>query len=150
VIRILLVDDFLPWHRAVQEMFESKTDLKIIAVAADGLEAVQKARQLQPDLILLDIGLPGLNGIEAARQIRELSPNSKILFVTQESSAELVENALRLGAQGYLLKSEAASELLHAVDAVLQGDLFISSRLRHYTLKPEVFARLQAMKRGIR
>jgi len=140
VIRILLVDDFLPWHRAVQEMFESKTDLKIIAVAADGLEAVQKARQLQPDLILLDIGLPGLNGIEAARQIRELSPNSKILFVTQESSAELVKNALRLGAQGYLLKSEAASELLLAVDAVLQGDQFISSRLRLYTLKPEAFA----------
>jgi len=138
VIRILLVDDFLPWHRAVQEMFESKTDLKIIAVAADGLEAVQKARQLRPDLILLDIGLPGLNGIEAARQIRELSPNSKILFVTQESSAELVENALRLGAQGYLLKSEAAGELLLAVDAVLQGDQFISSRLRPYTLKPEV------------
>ena len=140
MIRILLVDDFLPWHRAVQEMFESKTDLKIIAVAADGLEAVQKARQLQPDLILLDIGLPGLNGIEAARQIRELSPNSKILFVTQESSAELVKNALRLGAQGYLLKSEAASELLLAVDAVLQGDQFISSRLRLYTLKPEAFA----------
>ena len=138
MIRILLVDDFLPWHRAVREMFESKTDRKIIAVAADGLEAVQKARQLQPDLILLDIGLPGLNGIEAARQIRELSPNSKILFVTQESSAELVENALRLGAQGYLLKSEAASELLLAVDAVLQGDQFISSRLRPYTLKPEV------------
>ena len=140
MIRILLVDDFLPWHRAVQEMFESKTDLKIIAVAADGLEAVQKARQLRPDLILLDIGLPGLNGIEAARQIRALSPNSKILFVTQESSAELVENALRLGAQGYLLKSEAASELLLAVDAVLQGDQFISSRLRLYTLKPEAFA----------
>ena len=140
MIRIHLVDDFLPWHPAVQEMFESKTDLKIIAVAADGLEAVQKARQLQPDLILLDIGLPGLNGIEAARQIRELSPNSKILFVTQESSAELLENALRLGAQGYLLKSEAASELLLAVDAVLQGDQFISSRLRLYTLKPEAFA----------
>ena len=137
MIRILLVDDFLPWNRVVQEMFESKRDRKIIAVAADGLEAVQKARQLQPDLILLDIGLPGLNGIEAARQIRELSPNSKILFLTQESSAELVKNALRLGAQGYLLKSEAASELLFAVDAVLQGNQFISSRLRPYTLKSE-------------
>ena len=116
VKRILVVDDFLPWQRFVQLMFQSERNLKIIAVAANGFEAVQKAEQLQPDLILLDIGLPALNGIEAARQIRKISPNSKILFFTQESSTEVVEEALRLGAHGYLLKTDAARALLGLPD----------------------------------
>ena len=129
VTKVLVVDDFLPWHRLVRAMLEAKKDLEIVDVAVDGLEAVQKAEQLQPDLILLDIGLPTLNGIEVARRIRTLSPNSKILFVSQESSAEVVEEALRLGAWGYLLKSDAVRELLLAVDAVLGGEQFVGSRL---------------------
>ena len=84
-------DDFLPWLRLVCAMLESKKDLNIIAEALDGSEAVQKAQQFQPDLIVLDISLPTLNGIEAARRIRELSPNSRILFVSNETSAEVVE-----------------------------------------------------------
>ena len=130
VTHVLVVDDFLPWLRLVRAMLESKEGLNIIAEALDGSEAVQKAQQFQPDLILLDIGLPTLNGIEAARRIRELSPNSKILFVSNETSAEVVEEALRLGARGYLLKPDAASELLHAVDAILRGEQFVGSRLR--------------------
>jgi DNA-binding NarL/FixJ family response regulator len=92
----------------------------------DGFEAVRKAAELQPDLILLDIGLPFLNGIEAARQIRKLAPESKIIFVTQESSADVVEEALSSGAMGYVVKAEAASELLAAVEAVCQGRQFVS------------------------
>jgi CheY-like chemotaxis protein len=79
VTQVLVVDDFLPWLRLVRVMLESRKGLNIIAEAVDGLEAVQKAQQLQPDLILLDIGLPTLNGIETARRIRELSPKSRIL-----------------------------------------------------------------------
>jgi len=130
VTQILVVDDFALWRRRIQAMIESEKNLKIIAVATNGLEAVQKAEELQPDLILLDIGLPALNGMEAARRIRKISPNSKILFFSQESSADMVEEALRLGADGYLLKSDAASEFLLAVCAVLQGKRFVSSRLR--------------------
>lgn len=130
VTKVLVVDDFVPWHRLVQWMLEGKKDLDIVAVAVDGLEAVQKAEQLQPDLILLDVGLPTLNGFEASRQIQKLCPNSKILFVSNETSAEVVEEALHLGAQGYLLKPNAASELLHAVEAILRGEQFVSSRLR--------------------
>ena len=70
------------------EKLRENHNLRVIGVASDGLEAVQKAEELQPDLILLDIGLPSLNGIEVARQIRKLSPKSKILFVSQESSAD--------------------------------------------------------------
>jgi DNA-binding NarL/FixJ family response regulator len=85
--------------------------------SADGLEAVHKAEELQPDLILLDIGLPRLNGIEAARRIRKLSPMSRILFMSQESSADVVQVALNLGAVGYIAKVDAGSELLAAVEA---------------------------------
>ena len=88
-----------------------------------------KAEELQPDLILLDIGLPTLNGIEAARRIRKLSPESKILFVSQESSADVVQEALRLGAVGYVLKAQDGSGLLAAVDAVLQGKKYVSGGL---------------------
>src|SRR6516165_9215888 len=128
VTRVLVVDDFLPWHRLVRAMLTAKEDLEIVAVAVDGLEAVRKADQFQPDLILLDIGLPILNGIEAAYQIRKVSPKSKILFVSQEFSVEMVEEAFRLGASGYLLKLDAVRELFLAVDAVLRGEQFVGGR----------------------
>ena len=83
----------------------------------------------QPDLILLDIGLPGLDGINAARQIRNLAPDSKVIFLTQESSADIVEETLSLGARGYVLKIKVASELLRALEAVLLGKTFLSSTL---------------------
>ena len=103
--------------------------LQIVGQASDGLEAVNQAGALQPDLILLDLGLPGLNGIEAARRIRKLSPKSKILFVSQESAADVVREALSVGALGYVVKAHAGSELLVAVDAVRQGKRFTSSSL---------------------
>jgi len=108
--------------------------LRVIGVASDGLEAVQKAEELQPDLILLDIGLPSLNGIEVARQIRKLSPKSKILFVSQESSVEMVQGALGTGAQGYVVKTDAESELLEGVNAVLRGEQFVSGRFAGHDL----------------
>ena len=79
--------------------------------ASDGLEALQKAVELQPDLILLDIGLPSLNGIEVARQIRSLVSESKIIFLTQESSSDVVQQALSLGARGYVAKIKAGVDL---------------------------------------
>ena len=95
----------------------------------DGLEAAQKVQELQPDLILLDIGLPKLNGIEAARQIRKLSPASKILFVSENRSRDIAEEALSTGAGGYVVKSDAATELLPAVEAILRGKRFVSTSL---------------------
>jgi DNA-binding NarL/FixJ family response regulator len=90
------------------------------------LEAIQKAVELRPDLIVLDIGLPCLNGIETARQIRKLVPGSKIIFLTQESSSDVVQVALSLGAQGYVVKKEAGTDLVAAVDAVCSGMTFVS------------------------
>ena len=123
-----MIDDSALWLDFVLEKLRENHNLPVTGVASDGLVAVQKAEELQPDLILLDIGLPSLNGIEVARKIRKLSPRSKILFVSQESSAEMVQEALSTGAQGYVFKSDAGRELLEGVNAVLRGEQFVSGR----------------------
>lgn len=128
-VRILLVDDFEPFRRWVVSLLQQQPGMEIVGEAADGLEAVQKAVTLQPDLVLLDIGLPKLHGIEAARRIQKLSPKSKILFVSQEFSPELVKAALAAGASGYLAKIDAGSQLLNSVHAVLRGEVFVGRRL---------------------
>ena len=96
---------------------------------SDDVDAVRKAQELQPDIILLDLELPKLNGLAAARQIRECSPNLRILFVSQESSADVVQEAFNVGACGYVAKTDAASELLPVMDAALRGERFVSSSL---------------------
>ena len=128
-IRVLVVEDFAPFRQFIGSALAKRCDLQIVGEAADGEEAVQKAKELQPDLILLDIGLPTLNGIEAAQRIRQVAPESKIIFVTQESSADVVQKALNSGAQGYVVKTKAATELLAAAEAVLNGKQFLSSGL---------------------
>jgi len=128
-IRVLAVDDYEPWHRFISTMLGKQPELRIIGEVSDGLEAVQVAQELQPDLILLDIGLPALNGIEAARRIREVSPSSKILFMSENRSPDIAEEAIRTGASGYVVKSDAASDLLPAIKAVLEGKRFFSASL---------------------
>src|ERR1017187_9273162 len=120
-VSVLVVDDYEPFRRFVCSTLEKSQELQIVCELSDGLEAVQKAEKLQPDLILLDIGLPTLNGMEAARRIRKLAPESKIIFVSQESSSEVMQVALSLGACGYVVKAKAANDLLTCVEAVLLG-----------------------------
>jgi DNA-binding NarL/FixJ family response regulator len=119
------VEDFIPFRQVIASILGNVRELEIICEVSDGLEAVRKAVALKPDLVLLDIGLPTLNGIEAARQIRKLAPESKIIFVTQESSDDVVEEALSLGAWGYVVKSRAAIDLLAAVEAVILDQQFV-------------------------
>jgi len=127
-VRVLVVEDYQQFRRFVCSTLGKNPELQIIGEVSDGLEAVHKAEDLQPDLIVLDIGLPSLNGIEAARRIRTLSPESKILFVSQEGSTDVVQGAFAAGARGYVLKTDAASELLEAVSAVLRGEQFVGRR----------------------
>jgi DNA-binding NarL/FixJ family response regulator len=126
-IRILIIDDFKDWRLQVRLLLQSRTEFQLIAEASDGSEAVQKAEELKPDLILLDIGLPKLNGIEAARRIRQCSPTSKIIFLSQNSDVDVVRAALSSGALGYVRKIDAGRQLLLAVEAVLRGEQFVSS-----------------------
>jgi DNA-binding NarL/FixJ family response regulator len=128
-VRALVVEDFAPFRKFICSTLVKRPNLQVICELSDGQEAVQKAEELKPDLIFLDIGLPTLDGIEAARRIRILAPQSKIIFVSQESSPEIVQPALNLGARGYVVKTRVAIDLLPAVEAVLEGRQFVSSGL---------------------
>lgn len=132
-IRVLVVDDYQPWHGFVLQILK-QSEFEVVGCVCDGLVAVQQAEQLQPDLILLDIGLPTLNGIEAATRIREISPISKILFVSENHSVDVAEKALSTGAGGYVVKSDGASDLLAGIKAVLKGKRFVSASMAGHFL----------------
>ncbi len=127
-VRILLVEDFEPFRKLIRTLLEANPSLQIVAEIADGQEAVQRVAELKPSVILLDIGLPSLNGIAAARLMRRLSPNSKILFVSQESSPEVIQEALCLGASGFVAKSRVGVDLMPALEAILLGGNFVSGQ----------------------
>jgi DNA-binding NarL/FixJ family response regulator len=126
--RTLIVEDHEDLRALLRSLLENETQCVVVGEASDGLQAVQRAQELQPDLILLDLALPKLNGMEAGRRIRKISPQSKIVFLSQNPAPEIVESALRIGA-GYLLKSDA-NDLPAAVHAVLGGGKFVSDRLK--------------------
>jgi len=130
VVRVLIVDDFEQWRRELRTILEEKSTLRVVGEAENGREALQQAQLLRPDLVLLDIGLPLLNGIQVARLIANSSFRSKVLFVSENRREEIAEEALRTGALGYVVKSQAGTDLLPAIDAVLQGEQFVSAVLR--------------------
>ena len=127
--RILIVDDFARFRRFISSTLQQRPGLQIIGEAVDGLEALEKAQELQPDLILLDIGIPKLNGLETARRLPSFAPSAKILFISQETSPDIVQEALRSGGRGYISKLQAHRDLLPAIDAVVRGEQFISGGL---------------------
>jgi DNA-binding NarL/FixJ family response regulator len=116
--RVLVVEDFAPIRRVICAALAASASLQVVGEAVDGLEAVQKAAELNPDLILLDIGLPKLNGLQAAQRILAFAPQTRIIFVSQESSAEVIQEALGV-AWAYVPKARIASQLLVAVNAVI-------------------------------
>ena len=133
-IQILVAEDYEPFRRFLLSTLQNRWEVADIRVVSDGLEAVREAERFQPDLILLDIGLPALNGLEVARQIRTLSPGSKIIFVTQETSSDVVEHAFSIGARGYVVKAHAGRELIAALEAVRQGRLFVGAGVAGHKL----------------
>jgi DNA-binding NarL/FixJ family response regulator len=126
--KILVVEDFEKFRQFVVSTLREKTEC-LITQSSDGLEAVQQAAEQKPDLVLLDIGLPSLNGMEVARRLRRLAIPPKIVFVSQESSPEIVREALDHGALGYVHKLSARTDLLPAIEAALLGRRFVSSGL---------------------
>jgi len=127
--RVLVVEDYEPFRHLLCRELRQRPEFKVVGEASDGLQAVQQAESLQPDLILLDVGLPKLNGLEAARQIRGLAPGAKIVFISQESSSDIVRETFHMGGQAYVHKAHAKTDLLPAIEAVLAGKRFVSSSL---------------------
>jgi DNA-binding NarL/FixJ family response regulator len=129
-VRVLVVDDFEPWLNFVKVALYEQRGMQIVGTAPDGLEAVEKARALQPDLILMDVSLPALNGIEATRQINRLVPDAKIIFLSLENEPDTVKTALAAGGRGYVAKSDAHKELPAAMQVVADGNQYISRSCR--------------------
>ena len=119
MVRVLVVDDFEEWRQMACATANAIPGLMVVAEAAGGAEAVQKAQELRPDLVLLDVSLPDLNGIEIARTLRTISPESKIVFLTENRCPEIIEEAYRAGASAYVIKSSAAMHLGTATKAAL-------------------------------
>jgi DNA-binding NarL/FixJ family response regulator len=120
IIRVLVVDDFEKWREYVCATIQEIPGLQVVGEAADGLEAIQKSKDLRPHLILLDISLPRLDGIEVARRLSQVCPESRIIFVTENRSSDIREEGFRAGGSAFVIKSESASELIAAINAVLK------------------------------
>ncbi|HLJ26818.1 MAG TPA: response regulator transcription factor [Candidatus Angelobacter sp.] len=128
-IKCLLVDDHTLFRQGVRRLLETESDFEVIAEAADGGEAVEKARETRPDVVLIDIGMPGLSSFEAARQIKKNRAETKILFLTMYEDEDYLVQCLEVGASGYVLKDTPAPQLLSAVRDVYKGGKYLSSQV---------------------
>jgi DNA-binding NarL/FixJ family response regulator len=137
-LRMLIADDHEIVRQGLRALVESRPGWQVCGEAADGWDAVQKARDLKPDVIALDIGMPNLNGLEAAREILRESPKAKILFLTIYDTEQAVKSAVQIGAKGLILKSDAARELLVAVEAILRNSTYFSSQTSQAILRPDL------------
>ena len=122
--RVLVVDDFEKWRIAICSILAEDTDFEVIGESSNGLDAVHKSGELLPDLVLMDIGLPGLNGLDAARQILEVSPRTKILFLSAAHVLEVIREALSIGA-GFVLKADASENLLAIARSIVRDEPFV-------------------------
>ena len=130
MITVLLADDHRVVRDALQYLLEAQGDIKVIALAADGLEAVEKAKVLCPDVVVMDISMPRMDGIEATKRICQNCPNSRTVMLTIYNSAEHIQHALQAGADGFVLKEAAGQELVAAIRALHRGGRYFSSTIK--------------------
>jgi DNA-binding NarL/FixJ family response regulator len=127
MISTLIADDHDLMRQGIRSLLESHPNIEVCAEAKDGFEAVERAVENRPDVVVLDVSMPRMNGLEAAREIRKRLPETQILIFTVHDTDEMVREILDAGAHGYILKSDASSQLAAAVEAVSQRNLYFSS-----------------------
>jgi DNA-binding NarL/FixJ family response regulator len=133
-LRILIADDHEVARQGIRALLESHPGWEVCAEAKDGREAVELASNSKPDIVLLDIGMPNLNGLDAARQILAMSPAIRILILTMHDAEQVVREVLAAGARGFVLKSDAARDLVAAVDALQHRRTFFTTRVTQMVL----------------
>jgi DNA-binding NarL/FixJ family response regulator len=132
--RILIADDHEIVRRGIRALVEAHPGWEVCGEAVDGRDAVDKARELNPDVALLDVGMPNLNGLDAARQILAAAPRTRVLILTVHESEQIVREVLEVGARGFLLKSDAARDLVAAVEALQRRTTFFTSSVAELVL----------------
>ena len=134
-LRLLLADDHEIVRKGLRALLEAEPGWQVAAEAADGRDAVEKAQQIKPDIAILDISMPSLNGLEATRQIVKGISQTKVLVLTMHDSDPLIQQVLEAGARGYLLKSDAARDLVAAVDALRLDKTFFTPKVARLVLE---------------
>jgi DNA-binding NarL/FixJ family response regulator len=133
-VRIMVADDHEVVRRGLRALLEAQPNWQVCAEAADGRDVVKKAGELKPDVIVLDIAMPNLNGLEATRQLVKSDPEARVLILTLDDSEQLIRDVLSAGARGFLLKSDAARDLVSAVDALRQEKTYFTSKVASMVL----------------
>jgi DNA-binding NarL/FixJ family response regulator len=133
--RILVADDHEVVRRGLCALLQAQPDWEICGEAGDGREALEKTQKLKPDVVILDIGMPSLNGLEATRQILKVMPQTKVLILTLHDSDQVVREVLNAGARGFLLKSDAARDLVAAVEALRRDKTYFTSKVAAMVLE---------------
>ena len=128
-LRIMVADDHEVVRRGLRSLLESQPNWQVCAEAEDGRDVVKKAGELKPDVIILDIAMPNLNGLEATRQLLKMDPGARVLILTLHDSEQVIRDVLSAGARGFLLKTDAARDLVSAVDALRQDKTYFTSKV---------------------
>jgi DNA-binding NarL/FixJ family response regulator len=126
MIRVLIADDHAVVAEGLKSLIEAQSDMQVVAIAADGREAVRRTEELQPDVLLMDLSMPELNGADATRVILEQDPARKVIVLSMYADHEYVRRALKAGALGYVVKRSAAKDVVEAIRAVQNGQRYIS------------------------
>jgi len=126
--RVLLADDHALVRQGLKAFLE-RQGFQVVSEASDGQEALQSVQKMQPDVAIIDISMPVLNGVDTARELKKSSPKTKVILLTQHDEDEYVTESLRAGVSGYILKSQAGAELVHAIQEVCRGSVYLSPKI---------------------
>ncbi len=126
-IKVLLVDDHAVVRDGIRARLEQQPNYHVVGEAVNGREALQKVEELNPDIVLMDISMPVMNGMDAAKQLREKYPDVKVIILTMHEHKEYIQGVIRCGAQGYIVKDVSPTEMINAIQTVVDGETYYSS-----------------------